>query len=90
MEYTIADLERIRRIKIEMLNESRTKQGRLRLLNEITRLENEIKFLSKTSRICQLCLEPIEGLPYICEDCGLICCETHIDKHICSKISKTL
>ena len=42
MEYTLNDLERIRRIKIEMLNESRTKSGRGCLIDDILRLENQI------------------------------------------------
>lgn len=42
MEYTLNDLERIRRIKIEMLNESITRQGRHALLDDIFRLEDEI------------------------------------------------
>lgn len=45
MDYTLNDLERIRRIKIEMLNESRTKQGRSVLLNDIFRLEDEIDLI---------------------------------------------
>lgn len=86
MQYTLIQLKRIRRIKIEMLNESRTKQGRLQLHADITRLEDEIKSLSNSPQICQLCLEPIEGTPHKCERCSLICCENHIDKHICNKM----
>lgn len=99
-EYTLNDLERIRRIKISMLNDSQGKNKRTRLLNELSRVDEEIDKIEKLSdlkkestivseneanQICQLCLESIKGTPYECQKCGLILCKDHIHNHLCNR-----
>ena len=98
-EYTLNDLERIRRIKISMLNDSQGKNKRTRLLNELSEIDEEINKIKKLSdikkestpvseneanQICQLCLESIIGTPYKCQKCGLILCKDHINNHLCN------
>ena len=98
-EYTLNELEKIRRIKTSMLNDSQGKNKRTRLLNELFRLDEEIDIIkesldikkestpvseNKTNHICQFCFKSIEHSQK-CQKCGLELCQDHIFNHSCIK-----
>jgi len=93
------DLEKIKRIKTETLNDTQGKNERTRLLNELYELDEEIDRIKKSldikiestpvsenkkNYICQFCFKSFEHTQK-CQKCGLDLCQDHIFNHSCIK-----